>query len=267
MEKATAIGIMFVASAAIIGTIVGAYFISRSLLRYLQRKDTVVKRIKSLVLRYRRVLFVCCFATFGLSAGLYLLNAHLLKIENKKLDMEAQQFDNSRLQNTMSKKNLNSTTGQPLTPDSVIYNAIQKLNEQGALSQYTDASGAVIPSSLLTDTSKPDEAAEVQRLAKRTGLSPDLVRRNLPEVRRRVKVDDIQQRHLQLVAPGLFMHLSDPNFANVAPKHKTVLASILEPYLYWLGIAFTAVASVLLIGTTCVIFRKSRRGKVPAIRF
>lgn len=62
----------------------------------------------------------------------------------------------------------------------------------------------------------PDEQANIQRLAELTGLAPEMVARNRPEVERKAKLDAVDYDALLDRAPVTNKFLTDPNNAGVA---------------------------------------------------
>lgn len=69
--------------------------------------------------------------------------------------------------------------------------------------------------SYVADTN-PDEQANIQRLAELTGLAPDMVERNRPEIERKAKLDAVDYDALLNRAPVSNQFLTDPNNAAVA---------------------------------------------------
>lgn len=62
----------------------------------------------------------------------------------------------------------------------------------------------------------PDEQANIQRLAELTGLAPEMVSRNRPEIERKAKLDAVDYDALLSRAPVTNQFLTDPNNAGVA---------------------------------------------------
>ena len=69
--------------------------------------------------------------------------------------------------------------------------------------------------SYVADTN-PDEQANIQRLAELTGLAPEMVSRNRPEIERKAKLDAVDYDALLSRAPVTNQFLTDPNNAGVA---------------------------------------------------
>ncbi|QLG93702.1 hypothetical protein HZF02_17860 [Pseudomonas yamanorum] len=69
--------------------------------------------------------------------------------------------------------------------------------------------------SYVADTN-PDEQANIQRLAELTGLAPEMVSRNRPEIERKAKLDAVDYDALLSRAPVTNKFLTDPNNAGVA---------------------------------------------------
>lgn len=72
--------------------------------------------------------------------------------------------------------------------------------------------------------SNPDQYAKARQLASKTGLHPDIVERNLPEVERSVKLNEYDE--LLRTSPQLAEHLRDPDFAKLSHDDTHTLSLI-----------------------------------------
>jgi hypothetical protein len=73
---------------------------------------------------------------------------------------------------------------------------------------------------------KPETAAEVLRLAHRTGLPPDLIARNLDQIRKRAAVADTPYGQMQRDTPALAQWLQEPWNASVAQDDHAALGGM-----------------------------------------
>lgn len=72
----------------------------------------------------------------------------------------------------------------------------------------------------------PDEQANIQRLAELTGLPPEMVSRNRPEIERKAKLDAVDYDALLSRAPVTNKFLTDPNNAGVAHDDIDALSNV-----------------------------------------
>lgn len=79
--------------------------------------------------------------------------------------------------------------------------------------------------SYVADTN-PDEQANIQRLAELTGLAPEMVSRNRPEIERKAKLDAVDYDALLSRAPVTNKFLTDPNNAGVAHDDIDALSNV-----------------------------------------
>ncbi|WP_421526750.1 hypothetical protein [Pseudomonas brenneri] len=79
--------------------------------------------------------------------------------------------------------------------------------------------------SYVADTN-PDEQANIQRLAELTGLPPEMVSRNRPEIERKAKLDAVDYDALLNRAPVTNKFLTDPNNAGVAHDDIDALSNV-----------------------------------------
>lgn len=79
--------------------------------------------------------------------------------------------------------------------------------------------------SYVADTN-PDEQANIQRLAELTGLPPEMVSRNRPEIERKAKLDAVDYDALLSRAPVTNKFLTDPNNAGVAHDDIDALSNV-----------------------------------------
>lgn len=84
-----------------------------------------------------------------------------------------------------------------------------------AIQRQRDLPNPRIALSYVADTN-PDEQANIQRLAELTGLAPEMVSRNRPEIERKAKLDAVDYDALLDRAPVTNQFLTDPNNASVA---------------------------------------------------
>ena len=79
-------------------------------------------------------------------------------------------------------------------------------------------------------TINPDQAAESKRLANTTGLAPDLVARNLDEVKRKEQARVLDLARLAQDSPVLARQLMDPTFTNQAHDHLDSLSALEQTF-------------------------------------
>ena len=76
----------------------------------------------------------------------------------------------------------------------------------------------------------PDAYARAQQLGMQMGVGADIAKRNMNELMRQQKMDDLQSRNLSALNPILARQLSDPEFASIA--HDDV-ANLLKSDEFW----------------------------------
>ena len=79
-------------------------------------------------------------------------------------------------------------------------------------------------------TVNPDQAAESKRLATTTGLAPDLVARNLNEVKRKEQARMLDLARMAQDSPILARQMMDPSFTNQAHDHLDNLSALEQTF-------------------------------------
>ncbi|NDG63614.1 MAG: hypothetical protein EBY29_09155, partial [Planctomycetes bacterium] len=95
----------------------------------------------------------------------------------------------------------------------------------------------------------PDAYARAQQLGMQMGVGADIAKRNMNELMRQQKMDDLQSRNLSALNPILARQLSDPQFASIA--HDDV-ANLLKSDEFWQANSFTGnpVADWMILSST-----------------
>lgn len=94
-----------------------------------------------------------------------------------------------------------------------------------AIQRRRDLPNPRIALSYVADTN-PDEQANIQRLAELTGLPPEMVSRNRPEIERKARLDAVDYDALLSRAPVTNKFLTDPNNAGVAHDDIDALSNV-----------------------------------------
>ena len=109
----------------------------------------------------------------------------------------------------------------PAAPDANPYDAVV----DDIAAQQQKRARSVYEKALATN---PDQAAEAQRLAKSTGLAPDVVERNLDEVRRKEQARLLDLARMAEDSPVLARQLMDPAFTKQAHDDVGTLTQIAQ---------------------------------------
>lgn len=103
------------------------------------------------------------------------------------------------------------------TPVTDYTGVIQEMAQNGSLpNKWADGTEGMKTSVAAASTLNPDQEGEAQRLAAQTGVGPEIARSNIDAVRHQARMQELQQRQLELTSPILARQLSDPNFAAIA---------------------------------------------------